>query len=517
MKRPSAPAIGAALLLTVLACLVYRPDRPLPFDLWDFREFLPILRDHPGVSDGYQALLRYYAGHGRMNPLFYLTFAVQFAVFGDWAWGWQLLRFAVMLADTLLLLWLARRLGLGWLAATTSAALFVVATPAVRGWVQLMAEPQVMLFLLVGSHLALDLDRAPRWRGRVAMILACLLAAFLSKEIAGMLGAFVVVLAIVGPGQPLDPGRLRTPRHRALAIGALLVVVAVGVMILRIRSLPVATGYGMAYGKGTLSAARLAENVAAIVLPVHPNGQTALGLLYPANILAILALALGAVAWRQVGTTVASLLRVAALGLAVILCGALAYWPWPKFDSFYALPFFAAPALLIGAGVEGLWRRGGIRRGLAAAAATLIIGYAAIPAARSTATAAAALQLNVSVARLLGTFGPDDTVYVAGPDHGPRRLPIGAAELRNYAVAIEATVPARAPVVLDRDCAEVPASTERTVLITYSYGCGLMPTPTVRFLAGYRWRDWLTFAARSDTLAVDAVGPPVARWRGARP
>ena len=80
--RPPAPARAADLPSV----------QTLPLDIWDFREFLPILnRTHGGWAQ-FVALLDYYAHHGRMNPLFYATFVVQYHWFGVDASGWQWLR-----------------------------------------------------------------------------------------------------------------------------------------------------------------------------------------------------------------------------------------------------------------------------------------------------------------------------------------------------------------------------------------------------------------------------------------
>jgi len=496
------------LLVTCVAVAVYRPDRPLPFDLWDFREFLPILESHRGMREGYEALLGYYAGHGRMNPLFYFTFVLQYALFGDHAWAWQITRFSVMLIDAGLLLWLARRLRLGWLGAVTTTLLFVVGTPAVRAWVQLMAEPLVIGLLLIAAHLALNYREAPHWRARATIILACIAAAFLTKEIAGALGAVVVLLALCGWGENVSLPDLRAPRNIVLAAGAAIVACLVAVLILEVRSLPEATGYGMAYGRGSISLGRFLEDLAATTLPVHPNGQTVLGLLYPANVLALLLVGLGYASWARSNDSRRLLVRSVVFAIGMAVFGTLLYLPWPKFDSFYALPFFLGPALLLGAAVDTMDRAGGSRRIAGGLAAAAMVFYAAIPAVRSSATATAALHLNVAVVRVLAGLDPSDTVFVLGPTAGPRALPVAAAELHGYGLAVRAWA---MPVMLDRDCGMPPVNSPRVAVLTYSYGCGLLPQPTMRLNSSYRWRDWLTLAALSDTLTIDLSGPPISR------
>ncbi len=508
-------ALDALLLAAVLALafLLYRPDRPLPLDLWDFREFLPILERHDGAWAGYRALLDYYASHGRMNPLFYFTFAVQYALFGEGSHGWQLLRFGVMAAATVAAYALARRLRIAPVGAALAAALLVVATPASRAWLQLMAEPACLLALLLALHAALGYRDRVRWQPAAAAMLAMIAVIFLFKEVVGVLGAVVVVLAVCGWPGPLAMPRLREPRTPALGAGALLIAVAVAALILVVRSQPVATGYGMSYGAGALTVDRLAGNIAAIVTPISPGSHGALRLLYPANLIALLLAGFGVAAAFRRGQGRAAV-EAGAIATAVVLLGALLYWPWFKFDAFYALPFFVAPALLIGAATGVLWDEGGWRRGLAGAGALLVPLYAAIPAQRSAATAEAALHLNHAVTRLAGGLDAGDTLVVLGPVEGPRRLPVAAPEIGDFAtVLVDRPADALARVV-DRPCDALvpPGSAPRVAQVTWSYGCGRLPEADLSLSAPFTWRDWLTLARVHDTLWVDAVGLPVQEW-----
>ena len=66
-----------ALAGLAVAGYVYRPWVGLPFDIWDFREFVPLLRRTPGALAQLRDLLGYYASHGRQNALFYATFVAQ--------------------------------------------------------------------------------------------------------------------------------------------------------------------------------------------------------------------------------------------------------------------------------------------------------------------------------------------------------------------------------------------------------------------------------------------------------
>lgn len=502
------------VLVLGLAWLLYRPDRPLPLDLWDFREFLPILERHPGVWNGYGALLDYYASHGRMNPLFYFTFAVQYALFGEGAHGWQLVRFAMMSAAVIAAYALARRLAIAPVGAALAAALLVTATPVSRAWLQLMAEPICLLALLLALHAALGYRDRAQWRGPALLMLGMIAVVFLSKEVVGVLGAVVVVLAACGWPGPLARPRLRDPRVAVLGVGALLIAGAVAVMLLVVRDRPEATGYGMSYGAGALTVGRLVHNIGAIATPISPGRDTLLGLLYPANVLALLLAGLGFATALRRGKRRVAVESMLVTGL-VVLAGALVYWPWPKFDAFYALPFFLAPSLLLGAAATALWQEGGTRRILVAVAVVAIAIYAAIPAHRSAVTANAALHLNHSVTRIIGALPAIDTVVVLGPVDGPRRLPVAAAELRDFAVVLADRAPDDLPTVVDRACAAVvppAAAGSGLAQVTWSYGCGRLPQADLSLSSPFAWRDWLTFEAVHDTLWVDLVGEPARVW-----
>jgi hypothetical protein len=235
------------------------------------------------------------------------------------------------------------------------------------------------------------------------------------------------------------------------------------------------------------------------------------GLLFPANLLFLGIVALG---WRERFIGSGDRRRVAIeLGwiIAIPLVGALTYLPWPKYDGFYALPFFFAAVLAFGCAVSALELRGGGYRHAVRIATCLAIGYLALGARRSVAASGAALQLNVSLARNLRAFRSHDTVIVAGPRVGPRALPVLGNELREYAIAMRYAPPAELPQVRDVDCETggrlLREGLGRSVLASYSYGCGPFSDPSARLTARYRYRDWLTFRPVHDSMMVDLLVP----------
>lgn len=496
------------------AALIYHPWQTLPLDVWDYREFLPILRHATGGWSQFVALLGYYSHHGRMNPLFYATFVLQYHWFDADASGWQWLRFGWMSLDAVLVVVLARRMGLRVAAGVAAAGLLVTATTATRAWVQLMAEPQALAAILAAAYIAVGYRTATRWWRSAGWIALLVAAAFLSKEVVGALGVVVLLIAVFWQ-RPLGSEPIASRRNVVLAALLAIVALAEALLLLGVRSRPVATGYGMAYGSAPLSLARFGADIVAIMLPVRPGADARLGLLYPGNGLAIVVLALGVTAYLRRRKANAHLGRIIALGLLPVVIGAAVYLPWPKFDSFYGLPFFVGPLLLYAAAIDALLSEGGVRRVFAVVAVVLIPCYGAIAASRSVETAAASLRLNADLARLLGRFAPADTVLVLSPPDGPRALPVKADELREYAGALGWLDSTQAATVEAAPCGRYTPSLASNapgpVFVSYSYGCGRLPAPVLRIVSEYVWYDWLTLAAVHDTMVLDFAGAGVQR------
>jgi len=376
------PTLWLLLALPLgLALLIYHPWATLPLDIWDFREFVPILQRTSGGWPRFVALLEYYAHHGRTNPLFYGTFVIQYAWFGVSASGWQWLRVLWMSLDVVLVVVLCRRVGLRMTAGIAAAMVLVVASPAVRAWVQLMAEPQALAAILAAACIATSYRTTDRWQRSAFWMVLLVAVAFLSKEVVGSLGAVVLLIALLWNRAEDEP--LVARRHVVLGVALAFVVLVEAVMLRTIRAQPGATGYGMAYGSGAMSLSRYAANLLAIMLPVRPGADALLGLLYPANVAAILVLVLGLTTRLRRRAADQQLLFVALLGFLPAIIGAAVYLPWPKFDSFYGLPFFVGPLMLYAAAVDELIAARGIRRAFAAIAVVVVPLYSAVAAKRS--------------------------------------------------------------------------------------------------------------------------------------
>lgn len=508
----SAPIWGAAFLVAglALALWLYRPWTDLPFDVWDYREFLPILQSHDGAGSQVEALGAYYATHGRANLLFYATFVVQWQAFGMDPLGWQWWRFASMVVVLVLMYGLLRRLRFTPWAAAAGTATLLASTGVQRGWVQLMAEPQALALLLGATLLATRFQAGDRWLARAGGIAVLLLAALLSKEVVGVLALPVTLVALID----WDRGGLARPlasrRNLALAGMLLAVAIGVGVALLQVRQAPDATGYGMAYGSASLSLGALADRFGRTILPHLVGESLALGLVYPANVAFLVLVGLG---WyrrlREPADGAARTGRMmgGALVLLVPLCGAVAYWPWPKWDSFYGLPFLAGSAFLVAGAVEALTRHERTGRWLAAVAVLVMVAYSAVAADRSLRAARAMLLLHRDVAMAIAGVGPGERVAVAGPVSGPGALPVRAFEFKDYAVAVGLSREENLPLVLEADCPSLPGllagGAGPLVVVSFAHGCGLLQGARVSLRRAFAYRDWLSFGRREGMVGAD--------------
>jgi len=494
----------------VLALVLYRPWTDLPFDIWDFREFLPVLKAQDGVMAQFHALREYYAPHGRMNLLFYGSFVVQWQWFGLDPAGWQWWRFVLMTVALVLAYRLIRRFRFSPPAAAAGAALFIASSSVQRGWVQLLAEPQVLCLLLVAALLATRYQEARHWLPRAVAIAGLVLGVLLSKEVVGVLALPILLVALVDwrRGELARP--LLSRRNVGLSLFLAAAVLAIGAALMAVRQEPAAQGYAMAYGSAPLSFGTLATSLGRVLLPHQVAEHLLLGLIYPANVAFIILLALG---WyhrlaRPVGSRWTELQRLAAM-LLVPVCGALVYWPWPKWDSFYGLPFLFGSALLVAAAVEELGRRGGGHRWLAGAAVLVLVGYSGIAADRSVRAATAMLRVNADLAGALADLGPAGRVVIVGQTEGPRALPVRGFELKAYAAAVDLAPLDALPAVLEAACEAIPSllagRAGQVMVVSYSYGCGRLPGAGTSWQRSFTYRDWLTLGRRTGTIAADLV------------
>jgi hypothetical protein len=189
-------AAAIACLGIVIAWYIYLPFATRPFGVVDFSRFVPLLRNNPTFLAQLKALVVYYGQEqGRLNVIPYGFIALKWSLFGWQVPLWQTARFVEMcliVAGAYLVL---RDLGVARVAAVCSAALFVVAPPAIVAWVRLsIGEPLGTLFLLLATWLAIRYQGSARWRLIAAAIALLLLAVAFTKEM--LLVAVPYVLAV---------------------------------------------------------------------------------------------------------------------------------------------------------------------------------------------------------------------------------------------------------------------------------------------------------------------------------
>jgi tetratricopeptide (TPR) repeat protein len=209
--RSAAPA----LLLAASVLLVHWPPETAEF-AYDDRDFVvanSAIRSPSGVLAGLVAPFPPDQPERALyRPLVHLSYAVDFALFGDRARGWHAGNVALYLAVVLLAWWLLRRCLASEALALGAALLFSVhpvhcdAVDSVAGRSEILA----LLASLVALHLFLDVrgagDERPRRRALLGSLAAYALAC-LSKESATVLP--VIVVTLVWTGEPTARGARR--------------------------------------------------------------------------------------------------------------------------------------------------------------------------------------------------------------------------------------------------------------------------------------------------------------------
>lgn len=203
--------------------------------------------------------------------------------------------------------------------------------------------------------------------------------------------------------------------------------------------------------------------------------------------------------------------------LALPLAGALAYWPWTKWDSFYGLPFHYGAVLLLAVAVTDLEAAPPVRRAVIRVAAIAILAYLAVGAQQLLGISDAILRLNARLAREYVALGPSATVAVLEPADPARQLPVGGIELKEYAIAMDWASREDLPTVLEGSCETAGPLLEgrggSLTLVSFSYGCGRLPGAPASLSEEFAYRDWLSLGRRTGMLVADLVpvrAPPPA-------
>jgi hypothetical protein len=503
-------ALVAALLLGLVALGLYRPWVPRPFDILDFSEFLPLLRDPTSLVGRVAALVGYYAEeHGRLNLASYVGLALKWTFLGDSPVLWQWARFVEMgllVAGVYLVL---RRLALRPLGALAGASLFVVSRVAGEGWTRMtMGEPLGLLFVLGALYIAAGQRRSerPLYTAVTAGILLAL--GVLAKE---MLAGLVPLAWLIGTGID-DEGRLGRPRFDTVGRQWLFwtAVLPLGAFF---AALLVALGGGSEsftalYGVGGGGVSGFLRLMARpwFVQGMRPGLEA---LLIPGNTLLVGVILAGFGPQVLRADRRAELVwpGIAALGLT--LAFAILYIPWPYVNLYYALPFLLGVALIYGMAIDRLVLLGRGARIGALLAWVGLIASAGAATEHAAAQAIARQQVNGEVVQQLSSIPSATRIVVAR-----RALPpvawIGTGPtLRRYALATGTA--RRFPPTNDLLCQDVAqvlrAGIGRTVIVNEPTQCGPLPATSLRAERHFRyvWMTWLGAGVAQDSLVTELL------------
>jgi hypothetical protein len=512
-SKQSRAAVVLATILGVgiaLTAIIYLPFAARPFDVLDFGEFLPLLRDNPTFLTQLKALLRYYVeDQGRLNVVPYFFIVTKWYFFGWHVPLWQTARFLEMWLLVAGVYVVLREFGVARFGALCGAALFVVAPPGVGAWVRVtFAEPFGSLLLLLATHLAIKYQQDERWRLRAAAIVMLLLTVALTKEM--LLAAVPCVLAVActrAPDGRFVPFRA-SHRNRYLVGLAVTVLSLAGMAILWVALHAKAGALVGQYGAATVSSERFLAPLILFLLPgyslILPDFPMAL-IIADVAFLAIIAGGW----WLAFRTAVdkSEMRRRLAIPLLLLLPGALVYVPWDGIQVTYGLPFLLSPAFLLGYGltaIESHYKRGVVV--LNRALTILILVFCAISAHHFAHRSLALQHVNARVAARMAASTAQDSTLVAVVR--PQRLAwIGPGPtLGRYVLAT--TGHTVVTPVRDILCAELePALHTRSklLIISYHFRCGSLSQPDVSVRRYFRYLDLSTFALSVDSIRADLL------------
>lgn len=335
-----------AVCLLVGLVLVYRPWANPHFDILDFSEFLPLLRDSRSFLENLVDLTRYYASHGRWATATWSFIAGSWSLFGDWAPGWMLVRVALLLAGVCLGFAFFRCLGFSRRTAAVSMSLYLFSTPAAAATVRMTGEIFAFPALFLSGILAARYQLSDSWRWLAIAIAGLTTYITLAKELILPMGLGMVLLALVWHAPGGLANTLGSRRNRFLVSVTGLVLAPAVARIVWVATHVGPEGYVSAYGSGGLTLDRILFFSIRMFLPVHPLGGSE-ALFFWSGCLFIALVVGGLVSGRRRVSDGRFRLRWIGLSLLIPLIGCAVYLPWPRMESFYALPYVLGPILLL--------------------------------------------------------------------------------------------------------------------------------------------------------------------------
>lgn len=469
------PILFTAIALLAAASLLYRPWENVPLDVTDYSEILPLLERGDSFGDRLGNMVGYYGSHGRLNIVTSAYIVTLWELWGSWAPGWRISRTLVMALLIVFTLRLMATFRFSTSAAAAGAALLVVSQAAAANWLRLTGEPLASVTFVAALLVAAGYQRARRWRGRAALVAACVLVMVFTKET--MLAA-VPFVAIVGLSWHERAGFCRPiDSRRNVVLGSSIVAVSALALapILWVAATAGSEAYARVYGHGALTAGRILEGLRIMLLPVAS---------VPASLANWVFLCLVVGGWYlkfQEGP-VPRRQTAAHLGLLLALpaAGGLVYWPWSRFMLFYALPFLLSPILLLAVAVAALGRVPIGRPWLVWCVLGLLVFVPATTTADHMSRYAAALRrVNFRLAETVADHPDADRIVVGVREVADQRWQGRAPTLRRYAAAVHGVAP---PVADDVDCPRalelLRSQRGNELIVTYSYECGPLTDPS---------------------------------------
>jgi hypothetical protein len=503
-----------AILLTVAglalaAIAVYAPITRRPFDAVDFSEFIPLLRAQQTIASRTLALASYYANdQGRLNLLPYLMIALKWTIFGDRVELWQTARFLQMAATVVLAHRVLRELGTSNSAAAAGASLYIFAATATVSWVRLsVGEPLGVLLLLMLLLLATRYQRMVRWKwGAAGIALLCVAIAFTKEMLIAAL-PYALLVACMHQGNGHFTALRRTTRNVGVLLPSLVLIGLASLCIVVVARHASAEAISGLYGVDPMTIDQLLAPLVLFSLPGWAMTDPPLpSLLAIGDLAFIVTLGMGwLTAFHSTENRRGALLAFA-LPFVLLLCGAVAYAPWPNLQSSYGLPFLLTPALLLALALTALERR--FQRGalLAYAGIGLLLIGCALQAHRFTRMTIARQRLNSAVVRTISSLPPQDSTLVGA--HRPTRFEwtgLGAV-LERY-VHVLTGVPSKIP-IRTVECSRLQQTSpapRSLLLITYSNQCGTFEEHNYSLIERYKYFDLTRLTIRADSLRADLL------------
>lgn len=456
--------------LVALGVLVYRPWEPVPFDITDFSEILPILSETRGIWARLHALITYFGGQGRINILSSTLMWSNWELFGFWAPGWRLFRVLLFAILIWVFLRTALRFGLKPLWSGLGASLFVLSRPASEGWLRLTGEPIATVFFLLALGVAVRYHRSTR-PTRTSLLIGTLgVLMILGKETMIALVPLLWLLAVTWKGG----SGIRIPkldRKTLIATTVLgITTLALGSFMMLVSSQGGPEAYSGAYGTGGLDLVRLQYNVLATVWPLGEPFQifSVFGAL--TSLFVILGCGL-ALRMGPRGPVLGGILFL----LLISLAGPMVYLPWERFEAFYAIPFLVGPAGLLALAARGLMGTSRLRGTLVMGTAAVLLVQPALDADRERDIRAITRVLNWEVARLISHVPNTESLLFAvpiPPDQAWQGRGLAFSRYANVMFQAGRVIPAA-----DELCTDVgehlgKAPDRSEIIVSYHHWCG---------------------------------------------